>query len=603
MPPPGSPRPAGRSAAATWAGSTSIGGGGRRSVAHAASTRCGRGRAGRSSWACSPGRDGDPPGDRRWHVARVVAPGRRFVPIDEVQDPARRARREHARRAPHSAGRRRARRSRRRQRPWPRCARARRARPACRSRLRSRRSSAKPSISSTVGGGSTAAGRSPVAAPALAVRRSRPPGAAAAGAVARARGCAPRRRSPGGAARSARASLPWTSMTYTWVPGAVASAAAPMVASALLTPLPRLPPTSRWPLAGDQRSGRWRWWSGSSTRPTIAAPSAASVVVASPSPSPSPSRVVAVAVAVVVAVVEPRVGRLQLGGSGGHHGAAWRRRARQLVRLARWRGPRWPAARWCRRPAPCSSPSGTDVLVGPRRSTARPARRRAMVTGVVSPTTSSASAASCRRSAQRTLVLARMSSLTTPAGSLRGEHEVHAEAATALGDADERMEERRLLADQRGELVDHHHEPWQVLVRGDVAGCGEVGRAVRRAAPPRGGAARRAGCAARASPADRRGRSRRRPRAAAWRRRRTSPRPCSRRARRSAARAGRARPCRRPCCAAARSCPNRSCRRSARADRRGRGRARSSRRRPCRSACTGGRRRARRATGRRCPRR
>ena len=42
--------------------------------------------------------------------------------------------------------------------------------------------------------------------------------------------------------------------------------------------------------------------------------------------------------------------------------------------------------------------------------------------------------------------------------ALRGEHQVDAEAAAALGHADERRQEVGQLGGQRGELVDHHDE-------------------------------------------------------------------------------------------------------------------------------------------------
>ena len=58
---------------------------------------------------------------------------------------------------------------------------------------------------------------------------------------------------------------------------------------------------------------------------------------------------------------------------------------------------------------PSSSP-------GPSRTTARPAADRRIAEGPASPTTSIASAASCRRSAIRRSVLVRISSLTTPLG-------------------------------------------------------------------------------------------------------------------------------------------------------------------------------------------
>ena len=45
--------------------------------------------------------------------------------------------------------------------------------------------------------------------------------------------------------------------------------------------------------------------------------------------------------------------------------------------------------------------------------------------------------------------------------ALRRQHEVDAEAAAALGDADERRHERRQLGGQGGELVDDDDEPRQ----------------------------------------------------------------------------------------------------------------------------------------------
>ncbi|MFT3852248.1 MAG: hypothetical protein QM733_05870 [Ilumatobacteraceae bacterium] len=63
------------------------------------------------------------------------------------------------------------------------------------------------------------------------------------------------------------------------------------------------------------------------------------------------------------------------------------------------------------------------------------------------------------------------------AGALRGQQQVDAEAAAALGDADERVQERRPLGDQRGKLVDHDHESRQC--GGDGAQAAQVGDVVR----------------------------------------------------------------------------------------------------------------------------
>ena len=81
------------------------------------------------------------------------------------------------------------------------------------------------------------------------------------------------------------------------------------------------------------------------------------------------------------------------------------------------------------------------VAAGPDRGriSAGPRHRAA-------PITSTESAASCSRSAMRRLVLARMSSLTDARRPLGGEDQVDAEAAAALGDADQRVEEVGQLA-------------------------------------------------------------------------------------------------------------------------------------------------------------
>ena len=46
-------------------------------------------------------------------------------------------------------------------------------------------------------------------------------------------------------------------------------------------------------------------------------------------------------------------------------------------------------------------------------------------------------------------------------GPLRGEDEVHAQAAAPLRQPHQRGNERRQVGDQGGELVHHHHEPWK----------------------------------------------------------------------------------------------------------------------------------------------
>ena len=63
--------------------------------------------------------------------------------------------------------------------------------------------------------------------------------------------------------------------------------------------------------------------------------------------------------------------------------------------------------------------------------------------------------------------------------ALGGQHEVDAEAATALGDADERRQERRQLGGEGGELVDHDDQPGQRRPTGHGPVLGEVGGAGR----------------------------------------------------------------------------------------------------------------------------
>ena len=91
-------------------------------------------------------------------------------------------------------------------------------------------------------------------------------------------------------------------------------------------------------------------------------------------------------------------------------------------------------------------------------------------------------------------------------GTLRGEDQVHAERAAALGDVDERRQQLRLLAGHLGELVDHDHQPRQRLgLRRALrrrAGC----RRRRCAAAARGTGARPRARAAPARRAPRRGR-------------------------------------------------------------------------------------------------
>ena len=53
--------------------------------------------------------------------------------------------------------------------------------------------------------------------------------------------------------------------------------------------------------------------------------------------------------------------------------------------------------------------------------------------------------------------------------ALRGQHEVDAEAAAALGDADERGQEAGQLGGQRGELVDHDDESGERRSPGSAA--------------------------------------------------------------------------------------------------------------------------------------
>ena len=91
--------------------------------------------------------------------------------------------------------------------------------------------------------------------------------------------------------------------------------------------------------------------------------------------------------------------------------------------------------------------------------------------------TSLDSAGSVTRSAMRRLVLARISAETARARPLGGEHEMHAERAAALRDGDQAAHEVGQLVGERGELVDHDHQPGERLAPGARRYAVEVGDA------------------------------------------------------------------------------------------------------------------------------
>ncbi len=227
-------------------------------------------------------------------------------------------------------------------------------------------------------------------------------------------------------------------------------------------------------------------------------------------------------------------------------------------------------------PGPVTSAvcSGT-TSPGPSRTYARPGRSRPIRAASATPMTSVESAASCTRSAIRRLVLARMSSLDHAGRALGGEQQVHAEAAAALGDADQGGQEVGQLGGQRRELVDDHDQARAAARAGRARGR-RAGRRRRRAQhAARGGAARRRGA--------------QRPLAELLVEVGHQPddvRQPGAGVEGGAAlvvdehegevlRAGVHARGRRRGCAAARSCPRRWCRRRARGDRRGRGRCRT----------------------------
>ena len=118
---------------------------------------------------------------------------------------------------------------------------------------------------------------------------------------------------------------------------------------------------------------------------------------------------------------EPRaVRRGHVGEGGGVADRARRARRARCPAAARRAGssttPQPVVARWRDRPGAPRRLEHDGLARARVAASSDPAWPRGNVAGPSSPTTSRASAASCRRSARRRLVLARMSSLTTPAG-------------------------------------------------------------------------------------------------------------------------------------------------------------------------------------------
>ena len=101
----------------------------------------------------------------------------------------------------------------------------------------------------------------------------------------------------------------------------------------------------------------------------------------------------------------------------------------------------------------------------PIRTTPRPRIPAGMSAASALPITAVDSGRSSMRSEMRRFVLARMFSFDRPGRALRGEDEVDAEAAAALGDVDHAVDELRHLLHERGELVDDDHQRRRRLVR------------------------------------------------------------------------------------------------------------------------------------------
>ena len=136
----------------------------------------------------------------------------------------------------------------------------------------------------------------------------------------------------------------------------------------------------------------------------------------------------------------------------------------------------------------------TTVSPAPSRSIARPGVPRANAAGSAAPTMSTASARSWRRKAMRRLVLARISSLTTPAGrcvaSTRWIPRLRPRWATPTSGGRKPGQ----LGGHRGELVDDHDEarqrrrsPARRPVGVEVVGAGLRGACAHDGgSPPRG---------------------------------------------------------------------------------------------------------------------
>ena len=121
--------------------------------------------------------------------------------------------------------------------------------------------------------------------------------------------------------------------------------------------------------------------------------------------------------------------------------------------------------------ARCSGPPGTTIRSSARGAASPgPARDFGNVAGRSSPTTSRASLASLTRSAMRRSVLARMSSVTTPAGRWVASTTCTPRLRPRWAIADQRGQEVGEFVGQRGELVDDHDEPGYRLDVGDACG-------------------------------------------------------------------------------------------------------------------------------------
>ena len=206
---------------------------------------------------------------------------------------------------------------------------------------------------------------------------------------------------------------PWASTTYRCIRSGVdvRAHAATTPNAAVVVPAPTEPTRSRLPSPGVQSSGRRHWLAGSSSTPTDRRSSARSRGWTTVGKASIHGRC-GLALPIMVAAVQIDSTRCSstVGPTTGGtppEAAPPRVPPTGSIRRRSVRGGSGPAvlAVW-----------NTTSSSGPSRSIARPGAPTGNRAGESSPTTSFASPRSCKRSAMRRLVFARMSSVTTPAG-------------------------------------------------------------------------------------------------------------------------------------------------------------------------------------------